>query len=240
MVGDNCIQRGNLCASARDRSWPWARARATLQTREGLSRFGEPKEEEPMRIRSWKCHPDFPVADHSLFRGCWEYELKQGETTIAHQHEDGDEINIGLEGCGRITVGETTREIRAGEVIFIPAGTNHTLENDGNQLLRGLTIETIAPLFPATYEVDDNVSVQDMENVIEEIPEELSESEALQFIIRLFDLAGHLSEQIESSIGLESHTGLEALRSLEKRVMGAVVTISQNYENGASLPPPRF
>ena len=67
------------------------------------------------------------------------------------------------------------------------------------------------------------------------VPEELSESEALQLIIRLFDMAGHLSEQIESAIGLENQTGYEALQNLEKRVMSAVVTISQNYENGNSL-----
>ncbi|MGE3163653.1 MAG: cupin domain-containing protein [Planctomycetota bacterium] len=193
-----------------------------------------------MRIRSWRCHPDFPAADESSYRGCWEYELQPGETTVPHQHEDGDEISIALEGCGQITVGDTTREIRPGEVVFIPARTNHSMRNDSMRPIRGLTIETRVKLLASVPEGESAVSVRDMEHVIEEIPEDLDESEALQLIIRLFDLAGRLSEQIEFAVGLESSTGLEALKNLEKRVMGAVVLISQNYENGPSFQHPRF
>ena len=193
-----------------------------------------------MRIRSWKCHPDFPFTERSLFRGCWEFELKQGENTIPHQHEYADEINIALEGCGRVTVGEMTRDIHAGEVIFIPAGLTHTIENPNEEILRGITVETTTPILTEVVGSSERVSAQDIEEVIEEIPEELSESEALQLIIRLFDLAGHLSEQIESAVGLENETGYQALQNLEKKVMAAVVQISQNYENGTRFYHPRF
>lgn len=193
-----------------------------------------------MRIRSWPCHPDFPAAEESSYRGCWEYELQPGESTVSHQHDGGDEITIALEGCGRITVGEISRELRPGEVVFIPSRTNHSILNDSGRPIRGLTIETSVKLFERDTEDDETVSVRDMESVIEEIPNDLDESEALQFIIRLFDLAGRLSEQIEFAVGLESSTGLEALKNLEKRVMSAVVLISQNYENGPSFRHPRF
>ena len=95
-----------------------------------------------MRIRSWKNHPDFPLSDGSSFRGCWEFELKSGEQTIPHQHEDGDEIAIALEGNGQITVGDVSREMRSGEVIFIPAQTSHFFENPDSPILRGFTLET--------------------------------------------------------------------------------------------------
>lgn len=186
-----------------------------------------------MRIRSWKLHPDFPLGEHSLFRGCWEYELQQGEATDTHQHQAGDEINIALEGHGRITIGNSTREIHAGEMVFVPAGMDHRLENPGSPCLRGILVEAGAPLVGVDLTPQPrSVTAGDIEAVVESIPEELSESEALQLIIRLFDLAGHLSEQIEDAIGLENETGFEALQRLEKRVMAAVVTISQNYENG--------
>lgn len=192
-----------------------------------------------MRIRAWKSHPDFPVSDQSPFRGCWEYELKMGEHTVPHQHEDGDEINITLEGSGRITVGDVTRELRAGEVVFVPAGVSHFLENNSSQLLRGIAVETTGP-FIVLDESDDPASIREMEEIIQEIPEDLNESEALQLIIRLFDMAGRLSEQIESTLGLESQTGYEALQQLERKVMGAVVNISRNYEGGPSFFRPRF
>ena len=76
-----------------------------------------------MRIRFWKCHPDFPRPQNSNFRGCWEFQLKSGEQTIPHQHEDGDEISITLEGSGQITVGEISRELQPGGAVFIPAQT---------------------------------------------------------------------------------------------------------------------
>ena len=48
-----------------------------------------------------------------------------------------------------------------------------------------------------------------------------------------------LSEQIENAIGLESETGLRALQEIERRVMAAVVEISNNYSRGDGLYFPR-
>lgn len=186
-----------------------------------------------MRIRSWQTPADLPIDADTLFRGVWEYELQQGEVSETHQHESGEELNIALEGSGRITIGGTTRGFEAGQVVLVPAGVSHRIENPGCPLLRGLTIEAGAPLLaepPAGGE--QRVTAGAIEDVIDAIPGELSESEALQLIIRLFDLAGHLSEQIEDAIGLENDTGFEALQNLERKVMGAVVTICHNYENG--------
>ncbi len=190
-----------------------------------------------MRIRSWKCHPDFPLSSDSNFRGCWEFELKSGEQTIPHLHDDGDEISITLEGMGKITVGETSRAIHPGEVVFIPARTSHFIENPSSPLLRGICLETGIDLPISTTEP---LSIQDLDDVISSIPSQLDESEALQVIIRLFDVAGHLSEQIEQALGLTSQTGYGALTDIQKQIMQAVVTISENYRGRWSHFPRRF
>ncbi len=191
-----------------------------------------------MRIRSWRTHPDFPVSTDSPFRGFWEYELKGGENTVPHQHGDGHEINIALEGVGRITVADVTRDLRPGEVIFIPPQTTHSIENPFAETLRGLSIESGLSILDAPQ--GGPVTARDLDQVIEEIPWELNEAESIQLIIHLFDLAGHLSEQIESAIGLDSETGLEALKGIEKKVMNAVVEISSAYQGGGPLFPSRF
>lgn len=186
-----------------------------------------------MRIRSWKHHPDFPVGENASFRGFWEFELQSGEQTIPHQHEDGDEIAVALEGCGQITVGDVSREMKSGEVVYIPARTSHFIENPASPILRGFTLETgVSVVEPEVQTSAEPTSAHDLEKVISDIPAQLDESEALQLIIRLFDLAGHLSEQIEHALGLDGETGYNALTEIQRRVMEAVVRISSNYQGG--------
>ncbi|MEE8143437.1 MAG: cupin domain-containing protein [Planctomycetota bacterium] len=194
-----------------------------------------------MQIRSWKHHPDFPASEDSHFRGCWEYELKAGENTIPHQHQDDHEINIPLEGNGHITVGELTRDLQPGEVVFIPARTSHYIENSSSALLRGISIESSASGLAGVMNREP-VTVGDLDQIVTTIPGQLNETESLQLIIRLFDLAGYLSEQIESAIGLDNETGYETLQLIEKKVMAAVVEISNTYQGGdiSSFFPRRF
>ena len=195
-----------------------------------------------MRIRSWKWHPDFPASQGTPFSSCWEYQLKAGENTSPHQHDDREEINIALEGTGRITVGNLTRDLHAGEIIFIPRQTNHYLENPSSMLLRGIFIESgVTVADPETdTKTQQKVTARDLDEVAAIIPEQLDEAESLQIIIRLFDLAGYLSEQIESALGLDSDTGYKALQQIEKKVMEAVVQISTNYQISSSFFPKRF
>ena len=151
-----------------------------------------------MQIRSWKHHPDFPASEDSHFRGCWEYELKAGENTICHQHHDGHEINIPLEGNGQITVGELTRDLHPGEVVFIPARTSHSIENSSSALLRGIAIESSAPVLDGVMN-GEPVTIGDLDQIVTGIPDQLNESESLQLIIRLFDLAGSTASTTRST-----------------------------------------
>jgi len=53
--------------------------------------------------------------------------LRPGETSGEYgtEHPQSDQILIVLEGNGRVTVEEDTREIEPGDVVFIPAGAKH-------------------------------------------------------------------------------------------------------------------
>ncbi|MFN0059221.1 MAG: cupin domain-containing protein [Planctomycetota bacterium] len=193
-----------------------------------------------MQINQWKTHPNFPLADNSSVRGCREFVLGPGESTCTHSHAEFQEIHLILDGTGEIAAGKETRAIKAGELIFVSAGETHQIRNTSNSaLLRGLAVENAVPISMASQPV----TVQDLESVIDSIPEELDVSLSLQLIIKLFDMAGYISEQIDHSLGLETESGYEALRDIEKRVMEAVVVISDRYHQGGSFPhshPRRF
>jgi len=48
-----------------------------------------------------------------------------------HHHLETEEIYYILRGTGHMTVGAETREVEAGDAVFIPRGQVHTLENTG-------------------------------------------------------------------------------------------------------------
>ena len=193
-----------------------------------------------MKIHSWKESVGFPLAPNTVFRGCWEYELQTGEVTQPRAQSGGQEIHLILEGEGLVTVGDITREVRSGELVFVPEGAQHSVQNVASPLLRGLSVTASVPVLDPALAGSQKVTLRELEEVIDSIPPELSAPQALQLIIRLFDLAGYLSEQIEDAIGLDSETGMSALEQIEDQVMSAVVLISRSYESGPLRQHPRF
>jgi mannose-6-phosphate isomerase-like protein (cupin superfamily) len=69
-----------------------------------------------------------------------EEVLPAGATVGRHHHLETEEIYYLLEGRGRMTVAGETREVSAGDAIFIPRGATHTLENTGGEPLRLLLV----------------------------------------------------------------------------------------------------
>ena len=59
------------------------------------------------------------------------------------------EVAFTLEGCATITVGDQTREMKAGGVAVIPANTPHRFVNSGNAVLRQIDIHA-SPRFIQT------------------------------------------------------------------------------------------
>jgi mannose-6-phosphate isomerase-like protein (cupin superfamily) len=60
-----------------------------------------------------------------------EEVLPVGAKVGRHYHLETEEIYYILAGTGRMTVGDETREVKAGDAVFIPRRQIHTLENTG-------------------------------------------------------------------------------------------------------------
>lgn len=60
-----------------------------------------------------------------------EEVLPVGAQVGRHYHLEIEEIYYILEGTGQMTVGAETREVKAGDAIFIQRRQTHTLENTG-------------------------------------------------------------------------------------------------------------
>lgn len=48
--------------------------------------------------------------------------------TLPHQHHEGETFFI-FEGEGEMTIGDTTSSVKKGDVVYIPAFSNHVLKN---------------------------------------------------------------------------------------------------------------
>lgn len=68
-----------------------------------------------------------------------------------HLHVQHSEHVYILEGFGRMQLGDSTFEIRPGMLIFIPAGTIHSVKRKGKKALKVLSIQ--APRFDGTDRV---------------------------------------------------------------------------------------
>ena len=66
--------------------------------------------------------------------------LEPGKGHDSHTHPDSDEILYIISGEGEQTVGEDTREVGPGEMIYIPAGVEHGTINTGWETLQLLAV----------------------------------------------------------------------------------------------------
>jgi quercetin dioxygenase-like cupin family protein len=73
---------------------------------------------------------------------------KPGQGPPLHTHPYV-EVAFTIEGCAMITVGDETREVRAGGIAVIPAGTPHRFINSGDTVLRQIDVHA-SPKFIQT------------------------------------------------------------------------------------------
>ncbi len=66
--------------------------------------------------------------------------LPPGKTVAPHHHEVLEEIYYIISGSGRMTVGEESREVCAGDAIYIPVNHVHTLTNTGESDMKILLV----------------------------------------------------------------------------------------------------
>lgn len=73
---------------------------------------------------------------------------KPGQGPPLHTHPYV-EVAFTFEGSATISVGDETREVKAGGVVVIPAGTPHRFINSGNTVLRQIDVHA-SPRFIQT------------------------------------------------------------------------------------------
>ena len=77
-----------------------------------------------------------PVTECSLA----EESLPPGATITMHHHQVLEEIYFILEGSGVMTIGEEQREVGAGDAVYIPKKSRHSLTNTGTSPIRLLLV----------------------------------------------------------------------------------------------------
>lgn len=70
----------------------------------------------------------------------FETTLERGETIQPHFHPDAEELYYILAGKGVMHIGEETREVETGDVIYIPPATVHFLQNTSSGQVRFITL----------------------------------------------------------------------------------------------------
>jgi quercetin dioxygenase-like cupin family protein len=71
---------------------------------------------------------------------------KPGQGPPLHTHPYV-EVAFTIEGCATITVGDETREVKAGGIAVIPAGTPHRFINSGDTVLRQIDVHASPTFF---------------------------------------------------------------------------------------------
>jgi mannose-6-phosphate isomerase-like protein (cupin superfamily) len=61
-----------------------------------------------------------------------EATVPAGSHTQAHFHRTSEELYVFTSGVGRIRVGDEQRDVRAGDCVVLPPGTEHKLWNTGD------------------------------------------------------------------------------------------------------------
>jgi quercetin dioxygenase-like cupin family protein len=75
-------------------------------------------------------------------------KAKPGQGPPLHKHPYV-EVAVTIEGAATITVGDETREVKAGGIVVIPANTPHRFVNSGDTSLRQIDIHA-SPTFIQT------------------------------------------------------------------------------------------
>jgi len=94
-------------------------------------------------VLKWLSTPDVTGGDRF---SAGVVKLEPGKGHERHTHPDSDEILYVLRGEGEQEVADKTREITAGELVFIPAGVEHGTVNTGWEPL--LLLAVYAPPGP--------------------------------------------------------------------------------------------
>ncbi len=75
-------------------------------------------------------------------------ECEPGSQQPLHAHAREDQVYVIVRGNGRMLVGDETRSVKEGTMVFVPPGSQHAIRNAGADLL--VYVSATAPPFEAT------------------------------------------------------------------------------------------
>ena len=76
---------------------------------------------------------------------CTVVGLSPGQQQKPHVHEESDKIYTVMEGCGDFNVNGELREVGEKNVVYVPAGVEHSVKNDGGSTLTLLIVLSPSP-----------------------------------------------------------------------------------------------
>jgi mannose-6-phosphate isomerase-like protein (cupin superfamily) len=88
-----------------------------------------------------------------------EETLPPGKAVTPHRHEVLEEVYYILSGSGVMTIGGESREVSAGDAIYIPKQHRHTLKNTGDEDMKILLV-----CGPAFYFEDHRIEAANCTN----------------------------------------------------------------------------
>lgn len=68
--------------------------------------------------------------------------LQPKKKTVPNIHPESEELFYILKGKGTLTVGQETKEIKAGQGVYIPSNVTHTFENTDEEIMEFLLIHS--------------------------------------------------------------------------------------------------
>ena len=95
--------------------------------RGGILKTGHGSEIRPLIDRTTSGVTQCSLAEEMLPPGC---------AVTPHHHREIEEIYYIVSGRGLMTVGDETREVEAGDAIYIPRSHRHSLENNGAEPIK--------------------------------------------------------------------------------------------------------
>jgi len=78
-------------------------------------------------------HPD---EQGNKLQSLAEAIIKPGQTTLLHYHKTSEELYFILQGEGKIQLENAFFSVKMADTICIPPGTQHCIENTGNENLK--------------------------------------------------------------------------------------------------------
>jgi len=66
--------------------------------------------------------------------------FQPGEGLVLHDHPKEEEFYYILCGKGTVTIGDQERNVKPGDVLYVPAGMKHKIVNTGKEELRSVFI----------------------------------------------------------------------------------------------------